>query len=499
MSFVEQVGQFISRHRLIEPGQRVLVGVSGGPDSVALLHVLLSWDRQCAAGCEFHVAHLDHGIRGQASVADARWVAELAELAERLALPCHVGRADVPGLASARGGSIEATARHERYRFLAATARDTGCVRVALGHHADDQVETVLARLLRGTGLRGLAGMPVRRTLPGGPTGCEIVRPLLGVWRADVLRFLDQQGQTYRTDATNADVAYQRNWIRHELVPVLEQHAGPGVRGRLYRLADQSQQMHAYLDACVGGLLGGAGAETGPQRWVVARDVVRHAHEAVVGALVWSAMGALGGALGDLTYDKVSEWVGAIGGEGEHGSADLPGGVRLVWDPDTVRFERAGSVSRSQAPGSARVSFRHELIVPGATAVPEAHVTIEARVDPHDPAWFATFLADKGPDEEAFDWGEVQPPLCVRSVRPGDRLDVLGLGGTKKVQDILVDAKLARDRRARVPLVCDARGPLWLAGLRRSDRARVTGRCRQTLVLRVRWDAGGPAAASRRG
>jgi len=350
----------------------------------------------------------------------------------------------------------------------------------------------VLARLLRGTGLRGLAGMPVRRALPGGPTGCEIVRPLLGVWRADVLRFLDERGLTYRTDASNADVAYQRNWIRHELMPLLAHHAGPGVRDRLYRLADQSQQMHAHLDACVGGLLDAGGAVTGPDRWVVARDPVRHAHEAVVGGLVWSAMGALGGALGDLTWDKVSAWVGAIRGPGERGSADLPGGVRLVWDPDTVRFERAGSVAGP-------VVFRHELMVPGATAVPEAHVTIAARVDPYDPARFAAFVAGKGGDEEAFDWAEVEPPLHVRSAAPGDRLDVLGLGGTKKVQDILVDAKIARNRRAQVPLVCDARGPLWLVGLRRSERARVTEQCRQVLVLRVRWDAGGPATSPSRG
>ena len=476
-SLIDRVTQFIAQHRLIDPRARVLVAVSGGPDSVALLHVLLAWDRGCEADCEFHVAHLDHGIRGEASAEDARWVADLAE---RLGLPCHQQRVDVPARVAERGGSLETVARDERYRFLAETARRAGCVRVALGHHADDQVETVLARLLRGTGLRGLAGMPVRRTLPGGPPGCEIVRPFLTASRADIMQCLDRHDLTYRADATNADVAHQRNWVRHELLPMLERGAGGEVRDHLLGLVDQAQRVSRFMDACVHRLLEAPGARTGRDGWRVPREPCRDADAVVVGALVWQALGDLGGALGDLTYAKVAEWADVIRGPSAHGSADLPGGVRLVVEPDMVRFEPPGSRDGPRTP-----PFRYELRVPGAVCVPEAGVVLDARVSPCDADAFEAFLANKTPDTEAFDWAAVQGPLVVRRIAPGDRMDVLGLDGTKKVQDILVDAKVERERRSRIALVCDARGPLWLVGVRRTERARVTDGCRRLLVLKA--------------
>ena len=223
----------------ISKRQTLLVGVSGGPDSVALLDVL-----HRAGIHRLQICHLNHCLRGAASDGDEQFVRRLAQ---KYRLPCHVARADVRSLAKTHSLSLEEAAREARLEFFAATARKLKLQRpiVALAHHADDQVETFLLRLLRGAGARGLGAMRPRT-----PFGSSIIlRPLLGVWRSEILEYVRERKLKYRTDATNCDTSLLRNRIRHKLLPLLARDYNPGIREVLWRTAEILGEEDALLDA----------------------------------------------------------------------------------------------------------------------------------------------------------------------------------------------------------------------------------------------------------
>jgi tRNA(Ile)-lysidine synthase len=244
-SLSARVADFVARHKLLPRGAVVVVGVSGGADSIALLHGLRALGRDHDHPLRLHVAHLHHGIRGADADADAAFVESLAA---DLGLPCIRDHVDIPKLHAREPGSREELARRERYRFFERAAARCGADHIAVGHHADDQAETVLHRIVRGTGLRGLAGMAPVRTLRG-VEGCRLVRPLLCVTRKEILAYLESGGMAYRTDATNADRDLTRNRIRGELLPELARDYNPRVRAALVRLAEQAGGAYAFIDA----------------------------------------------------------------------------------------------------------------------------------------------------------------------------------------------------------------------------------------------------------
>jgi len=222
----------------------VMLAVSGGADSVAMLRTAIEIKQRVGGAGRLFVAHLIHGIRPVDAAADAAW---LDALCRGLDVPLEIGNADVPALATSQGNGLEAAARHARYEFLRETAQRNGARFVAVAHTADDQIETVLQRLIRGTGLAGIAGMPRRRPLS---PAVLLVRPLIGVRRRDVRRYLEAIGQDFRTDTTNADPRFTRNRLRQELLPLLRTDFNLEVDTALLRLAqqaDETQQLIAEL------------------------------------------------------------------------------------------------------------------------------------------------------------------------------------------------------------------------------------------------------------
>lgn len=219
---------FEAAHRLLPPGRRVLAAVSGGPDSVCLAHWLSVQARK--KGLTVAIVHVHHGLRARAADGDARFVERLGA---KLGLPVAVVRAPVRALAAKRGLGLEEAGRKERYRLLGERARRGRFTAVATGHQLDDQAETVLLHLLRGTSLEGLGGIPVRRPLR---SGVELIRPLLPLTRAEVLLYLKIHDLDWREDASNADPKFTRNWVRGEVLPLLEKRA-PGVKDRLAAIA----------------------------------------------------------------------------------------------------------------------------------------------------------------------------------------------------------------------------------------------------------------------
>ncbi len=234
-------------------GKSVLVAVSGGADSVALLRGLLQL--QSATNLTLRVAHLNHQLRGSEADADADWVRVLCE---RCSICCDIETVPVRALAERSRRGLEETARDARYDFLRSTAARHHCDVVATAHTADDQAETVLHHILRGTGLTGLRGMEWSRSLedsmPPSST-LRLIRPMLSIWRTDIEQFLTELGQDFRNDATNQDVSLTRNRLRHELLPQLEREFNPGVREHLCQLAEQAADCDAVLRIAADSLL----------------------------------------------------------------------------------------------------------------------------------------------------------------------------------------------------------------------------------------------------
>ena len=317
--------------RLELAGSRLLVAVSGGADSVCLLHLLATL--RDVTGITLHVAHLNHQLRGSQSDDDASWVA--ARCGE-LQVPATIEVADV-GLAARTGGrGVEETARDLRYRFLRQTARRLHCPAVATAHTADDQAETILHHIVRGTGLRGLRGMPAQRSLD---ENTRLVRPLLEVTRGQIEAWLERHQVPFRTDATNADTTLTRNRIRHQLLPMLREEFNPDVSSALLRLGQQAAQTQAAVEFAAEALLQQCMLERSPDRIELQcgplAGVPRHLVRACF-VLLWQTSNWPQAAWAFRDWDRLA----ALAAGEAVGSVSLPGRVQATRRADRLQLLR---------------------------------------------------------------------------------------------------------------------------------------------------------------
>ncbi len=447
MPLADRVAAAVEGQASIPRGAGVVVAVSGGGDSVALLHLLAELAERSLltlAG----VAHVNHRLRGAASDEDERFCRDLAR---RLGLPCLVESVAVADIARSRRVSVERAGHQVRHAFFGRAAAELGAGRVALGHTIDDQAETVLLRLIRGAGTAGLSGMRPRNRL--------LVRPLLAITRAELRRYLRDRGIPFREDASNADRRVPRNRVRHELLPHLRTYS-PGIVEALARHADIARADEAWLSRRAneaaadlvlqdGGSveLDAAGLAALPP--ALARRVVRDALARVAPNR-------------EVGFDPI-ERVRRMAAEAPS-RADVPG----------CRVERVGGRVRlvprrgRGAPAPCR-GFAYRLEVPGEVLVPEAGVLVRAEVVEAGGAGASGpgrgAASGRGERTAVVAW-PAAAPLVVRSWRPGDRYRPAGLGGrSRKLQDLFVDRKVPRAERTRIPLVLDAAGRVvWVVG-----------------------------------
>jgi len=468
MTLLQRVRHAIDRDELAPPGSRVLAAVSGGSDSVALFHLM----HQLAGECRFVLAgvvHLNHGLRGEESDADEAFCRALAA---RHRQAIEVGRRDVAQMARDEHVSIEVAARRARYDFFADAAERLNADRLATGHTRDDQAETFLLRVLRGAGATGLAGIRPRR----GP----VIRPLLDIRRDELLAWLGSLGQSFRTDSTNRDLRIPRNWVRHRLVPLLAGHLNADIVEVLAREATVLRDEALFLDRLANDAA--ARLETAlPDRRIrldaraltdlpvaLARRVVRQ-------ALARTENPQFRG------FDHVEQVLALARPVGDRSAADLPG----------VRVERNGPgvvlYNREPSARAAMSGFACDLPVPGRTVVPNRGWVVEAGRKRRVSRQLVSGQAVRDNcDVAIIDAAAAADGLAVRSRRPGDWLRPLGLQGRKKLQDVLVDRKVPRNERDRVPLIVDGNDRiLWVAGHVLSEDARVTDSTRSMVVLKL--------------
>ena len=477
---VARVRSFAAEAGLLDPGDRVVVGVSGGPDSLTLLHLLVAIIPDPPG--RVAVGYLDHGLRGEAGAEEAAFVRELAR---GWGLTFFAGRVDTLAYRRERGLSVEAAARELRYRFLGEAARSFGAAKVAVGHTASDQVETVLMNIIRGTGLAGLRGMRPRTPypLPEFPDLC-LIRPLLGVFREETLAACRALGLEPREDPMNLDRRYLRNRVRLEILPRLRQ-LNPGVDRAILRLAEAAAADLALIEAQAERVLSEALISRTPDEVVLRRSVVTAQPPALRAHLFRLVLLGLGAPEPPLTayhLDRLARLV-----EGRVGAwLDLPAGLKARVGYDSVRVGRALGASWGEFPGVDRpIPFTPPAEVRLDGWVLEAEVL--ARPQDWDPR------RTEDPWTVFADSDKVNGDLEVRPWRPGDALVPLGLGGRKKLQDIFTEAKIPREVRPRWPVVTDRLGVIWVVGLRLADRVKVSPETRRLLRLRVtkRYDSGG--------
>ena len=467
MLLTEQVQNFTFAHGLLSTGDRLLVAVSGGPDSVALLHLLC--DLRQELDLHLAVAHLQHGIRGEEAKDDARFVAALAA---KLGLPFHLKEISLPQLVAAAGrGNLEALARDQRYGFFAEVVGAHGLTKVATAHTQDDQAETVLMRFLRGAGMTGLAGMaPLHRMKSIGAkslSGLTVIRPLLGVSKSEILNYLADKHQAYRSDRTNQDTALLRNWIRLELLPKL----GERIDGRLNeRLGQQAELLRDEDDALAA--LARRKLEDTRAPDGLSREELLAEPKAMQRRLLRLWLESLRGNLRGLDFVHMKAMLHLIAHGAPHARLALPGGWQLQLEYDQVKLVRRSVRLK-------RPCYAYDFVVGSTQSIPQAGWAIESEIVAPP---LAQFPAD--PMEAFFDAACLPAGLTVRNFRNGDFFQPLGMTGHKKVKDLFMEKKLPLAVRAQWPLLAAPREVLWIPGHGRSERAKVTAET--TSIIRVK-------------
>ena len=463
----------------------LVVAVSGGPDSMALLHALLHLRGRL--GLSLRGAHLDHGLRGDAGAADAAFAANAFD---SVGMPCDVEKADVAAHRAAHRLSLEQAAREVRYAFLARVYREHGADAVALGHTSDDQAETILMHVVRGSGLTGLRGMEAYSARRVDGAEVRFVRPLLGVTRADTEAYCRALGLRPRMDESNRSPDFTRNRVRAELLPLLEE-LNPSVRDALLRLSTAAARELSYLDGEVDRLWQDA-AEVGQDRVALDRRTIGRLPTALRSHALRRAVAAVKGDLDGVHLRHADDMMRLLNGPAGR-SIDLPGGLRFHVGYDEAIVARAGA-DLCPLP---RFEGEHALTAPGDTHVGAWRIAVRLVDRPDDDALRRS--GDGGAGGTAggppanpiarMSRRAVEGGLVLRTRRPGDRFRPLGAPGHKKLQDFMVDAKIPASWRDRVPLVVTPRGIAWVVGWRIAEWSRVTPEDRQVVEISLRADA----------
>jgi tRNA(Ile)-lysidine synthase len=514
---LDRVQRTIDQNHLLVPGEPIVVGVSGGPDSLCLLHILCRL--KGIYDLTLHVAHLNHGMRGAEADADADFVRKLAADWNLL---CTIEQTDVPALARRHRLAVEEAARRARYAFLSRLAETVGAQTIAVGHNADDQTETVLMHWVRGSGLAGLRGMlpltplddyrlleyPSYESLSANTKftteaslRCRLIRPLLEVPRADIEAYCAFYGLEARFDRSNLDTTYFRNWLRHEVIPLLERH-NPNVREVIRRSArvigDDYVLLRSLLEKTWPSVVLEESAAVIPSPRVGDEGHCRPPGARIVFNLAaWRALPTslqrstlreaihrLRWSLRNINFVHVENAL-HVARDGTTGDqATLPRGLVL-----TVGYEQfyIADVDMSEAlperPFLLAGSKVLPVNVPGGTVLPGSAWMLSVEVVRRDELP-AAWKSNVDPWRAFLDAAIVGDGLWLRTRRPGDRFQPLGLGGHQaKLGDFLTNQKVPRVHRDRLPLLVGDKGIMWVCGQRVDEQARVRETTEWVLVL----------------
>jgi tRNA(Ile)-lysidine synthase len=448
----------IKEYGMFEPGDVVLVAVSGGVDSTALLNLLFAHSESLKIA--LHVAHLNHMLRKGDAELDARFVQGLAQ---KFNLPITVEAVDVAAQAKQEKLGIEEAARLARYDFFDRTAKKIGANRIAVAHTADDNVETFLMRLLRGAGLKGLCGIPPKRGL--------VVRPIIKAWRREIEDYVGALKLVPRRDHTNYESKYMRNSVRLKLIPQLKIY-NLNIKEIILQTILLLTEDSLYLENKAAEMLDVAqkGTAAGEVRLDLAR--LKKIEPALHGHLLRLAVARVKGDLNQLAYCHIRAILDKLNST-EKWELHLPGGFFAQGNKEELVIGREREAKREVK------EFKYALPVPGKVELKEIGRT------------FGCDFADKldttaGPGIAYVDYSSLGREVIVRNKLPGDRFVPLGIKGTKKIQDFFVDEKVPAEERDNVPVVESGGKIIWIGGLRLDERAKVTEKTKKIVKLELK-------------
>jgi tRNA(Ile)-lysidine synthase len=431
---LDRVAEFITRHRMFEAGQRIGVAVSGGADSVFLLHALrelaLRWNLRLS------VIHIEHGIRGAASIADAEFIRQLAA---NFGIPFHIRQADVPAI----DGNLEEAARNVRQAFYTELIATGAIDRVATGHTRSDQAETVLYRILRGSGLTGLSGiLPVTRE--------GLIRPLLEIDRSEIEAWLRQRNIAWREDETNQDRTYARNRLRHEILPLLREGFNPQLDTALSNLATLARDEEAYWDSQ---LANPQSPTPNPQRLILTASQLCDAPPALSRRLVRRAIEIVKGDLRGIDLDHVERVLEMARSDIGHDRFQAPG-LDVCRSFNLIRLAPPGPMHPNR-------DFSFALQVPGSVELPGTgtRITLQVLEKEASPLPCATVVGE-------LDWqrcrkGRDAPSLELRNWRPGDQYRRIGQSKPEKIKFFFQEARIPLWERGNWPIITCNETILW--------------------------------------
>jgi len=460
----QRVIDFIREHNLFSADDRLVVAVSGGADSVCLLHILMRWRKEL--GVELHVAHLNHQLRGAESDSDAGYVSDLVS---RLDVPATIERRDVAAYRDQKGISLEEAAREVRYSFLAEVASVIGTSKVVVGHTRDDHIETILMHLLRGAGTAGLCGLQPRSVLPYGESSgqLEVARPLLELTRQETLDYCQRYNLAPRSDSSNVSPSFLRNRVRLELLPVLRSY-NPGIDKALLRLADIAGDDASFIAKKASLLWKKLASEEDDIIYLDMSQMVA-SPRAMQRQIFRRAIKQLRGNLKDVEADHIEAMMDFL---------SKPAGKKLCLPDGLTLSTEYGRLILASAQASIcplpPLKGIFSIKIPGETVLPGWRVRADI---------VRQVVDDEDGLAASFDLDKVGKELAVRRRRPGDRFQPLGMSQTKKLQDFMVDSRIPRSWRDRVPLICSPKQILWIVGWRIDDRVKVTENTKEVLHL----------------
>ena len=465
-----KVRKTIKKYDMLRKGDHILVGVSGGADSIALLAVLNRLSP--LYGIALTAAHFNHRMRAAESDADEAFVRALCK-SLGIALVCR----SLEERTRPRGMSVEDFLRRHRYAFFERVRREMGANRVALGHHQGDQAETVLMNIIRGAGLAGLSGIPPVRA-------GTYIRPLIDCSRREILVFLAAEGLSFVDDSTNTDERFLRNRIRIGLMPELEGRFNPAIRETICRLADVIREENDYISR---------EAQVHVARWW-GDDVPKHPFQVPVSELlglhpalqrrvileITRSVSAMESSIG---FEHVQAVLDLAVGTKPSGCLHLPGGLLVNRNYGLLefrRFERSNVRHRSgRVPKGPGEAFNLDVSIPGTIRITSLGISIRFRELKRVPPVMAT-------DRRAYlDRDRIAFPLVIRSMKPGDRIQPLGMTGTRKLKSVFIDEKIPRELRGTIPILADALSILWVPGVRLSERVRIGEATKRVLSAEI--------------
>lgn len=459
----EKVLDVIRKYNLIEDKDNILIGLSGGPDSMALLFVLLEIKEYI--DFNIFVAHVNHGVRGKEALEDEKFVEELAN---RLNLPYFSKTVNMDEYAKINKMSSEEAGRELRYEFFREVLSKIGGGKIAVAHNKNDQAETLLMRILRGTGLDGLKGMEYKKG--------DIIRPLLGIERKEIENFLKERNIEYRIDRTNLEPIYGRNKIRLNLIPYIEENYNPNIIDTLWRTSEIIGIDNDFIEMHCEKIYNSVVKERSKNSIILDGNAFVSQHRSIQYRIIRNCLLEINGSLQGFTYKHISDVVFLFLERGTGKSIHLTNNIVAKTSYDNFIIERKEEEENKE--------FFYTLKLNSFTYVKEIGYGFNTKVEPIEHLEIKNI---KNSDFiKYFDYDKVIGNIYVRNRRSGDRFKPFGMKGSKKIKDYFIDEKIPKDKRDKIPLVVDDKNIIWVVGYRISDQYRITKNTKNVLIIEVK-------------